>query len=442
MSASVKFNKVFTKKFLKQLYYESVGYRNARGHDNVSNKSFRKTLNENVDVIYRKVRQGTYRFTQYKEKLISKGPEKYPRVISIPSIRDKLTQRALCEILNDLYGTEFSSLRNIVDEVIKTYESNSYSYFIRFDVKDFYPSIVHEILLKTLSKKIKKTEVLNLIKSAISQNTVAKPIKRKPANKKGVPQGLSISNILANIYMMPLDIKHGNNSSYKYFRYVDDIMIFCNKTELESIQQIFTTDTEKLGLKLHPAGEADSKTIIGRTSDTFTYLGYEFNSTKISVQKKSSDKLRNSIISIITSYKHSKTKNLDRLIWTLNLRITGSVFNGKPYGWVFYFRQIKDLSLLKQLDIFVHKQLIRFNIDSQNCIKTFVRTYYEITKRYSKTKYIPNFDRTSSGDKRVILNNIFDEKSELMTKEEVDNLFNMYIYRQLKDLERDLARPS
>ena len=80
-------------------------------------------------------------------------------------------------------------------------------------------------------KIVRKKEILHLLKDAISQATLAKPSGgKKSYQTKGVPQGLSISNILANIYMAPIDCKYSKKSSYKYYRYVDDILILCDCT--------------------------------------------------------------------------------------------------------------------------------------------------------------------------------------------------------------------
>ena len=64
----------------------------------------------------------------------------------------------------------------------------------------------------------------------------------------------------------------------------------------------------------------------GKIGEPFSYLGYTFSGKSVSVRSNSIDKLKSSIAAIFTGYKHSKLKNVDFLLWRLNLRITGCVF--------------------------------------------------------------------------------------------------------------------
>jgi len=90
------------------------------------------------------------------------------------------------------------------------------------DIQNFYPIINHEILLQKLHKLIDNEDALYLVKKAIQQVAIPKGRKNKQneINGKGVPQGIPISNILAQIYLDDLD-----TVNLQYFRYVDDVLI-------------------------------------------------------------------------------------------------------------------------------------------------------------------------------------------------------------------------
>lgn len=442
MSASSTFKHIFTKKYLEELYFSSVRYRAAVGIDRINMKVFERQLKDNTDIIYRKARNGTYIFSQYREKLLSRGASKYPRVISIPTIRDKLTLKALFEVMDIVYESETPFLHKIIKEVSLAVSEELYDGVLRLDVRDFYPSIHHDILLNQIKKRVRKKEILHLLKDSISQATVAKPSGGKRSYQtKGVPQGLSISNVLANIYMTPIDYKYSNKSSYKYFRYVDDILILCDCNATSALRDEITDDCNKLGLNLH--SDDPEKTVSCNLSEGFSYLGYVFKNSHISVRKESADNLRESIINIFTNYKYSKNHDMKLLEWAINMRITGCIFNDTKYGWLFFFSQINDEGLLHSLDHFVKKQLLRFGIDSNKIhIKKFVKAFYEITRNIKNSKYIPNFDLLSTKDKRKILRNVFGLKTKRMTKVDIEYQFNKRIYRIIKDLEKDLARIS
>ena len=70
--------------------------------DKITPKKFDQTLDENIDIILRKVKNNSYSFTRYKMQVSSKGPDKNPRIICIPAMRDKLVAAILNEILIDI----------------------------------------------------------------------------------------------------------------------------------------------------------------------------------------------------------------------------------------------------------------------------------------------------------------------------------------------------
>ena len=143
MSASKHFRKIFTKTNLRELYYSSVRYRSAVGIDSVNRRSFEHRIEENIDVIYRKARTGEYNFSPYREKLILRGRDKLPRVVSIPTIRDKLTLKSLYENLRQIYDDDIPFVHQIIHQISDSLSENIYDGVIKLDIKNFYPSINH-----------------------------------------------------------------------------------------------------------------------------------------------------------------------------------------------------------------------------------------------------------------------------------------------------------
>ncbi|MFT6101015.1 MAG: retron-type reverse transcriptase [Arenicella sp.] len=104
LSVQGQFSKAFSKAELETIFIDNISTSNARGIDNVSAENFEKNLEKKLTTISKKVNQGTYNFTKYKLKLISKGRGKVPRELSIPSIRDRVTLRALCNFLIERFS--------------------------------------------------------------------------------------------------------------------------------------------------------------------------------------------------------------------------------------------------------------------------------------------------------------------------------------------------
>jgi retron-type reverse transcriptase len=89
------FLKYFSKKNIQKVYNESIRNKPSVGIDGKNIDCFDRNLKQEIEIIYRKILQGSYNFSFYKEKLILKGKNKYPRVISIPTIRDKIVEETI-----------------------------------------------------------------------------------------------------------------------------------------------------------------------------------------------------------------------------------------------------------------------------------------------------------------------------------------------------------
>ncbi len=437
------FNKNFSKKNIKKVFEEDIRNKPSVGIDGITITTFEKKLDIEMATINRKVLNKTYNFSFYKEKLISKGREKPPRVISIPTIRDKIVLKLIFNTLSEIFSVELSNeiVHTTIDNVIQDIKSKQYDSFIKLDMENFYPTINHDILLKKIKNKTRKKEFISLLENAIKQETVhrSSPNKSKYQSSKGVPQGLSISSVLASIYLIKLDEINKNGDEYKYYRYVDDILILCNSKDIDKIYRNIEEKAKKLCLTIHPLGKNSNKSDSGSLNDKFYFLGYSYDKDLVSVRDASKNNLYNSIINIFSQYKHSKTQNKKLLYWKLNLKITGCKFEDKKYGWLYFFSQINDEQLLFKLDRFVLNMFKKFEIEyDKKEIKKFVRTYFEILKNRSKTNYIPDFSELSLEEKRSILEDVFNIKGVKDFK--IDYIFSKIIYKNIKEMERDIQR--
>jgi len=202
-----QFESHFSENNLDILHDQFIALSPAVGIDNINHGSFKPVKDEQIKIISRKVLNGKYSFTKYKLKLISKGRNKVPREIAIPTIRDRIALRALCDFLVEHYSKTiaFEMPQTMVKKAKEKITSNTYDEFIKLDVSNFYPSIIHQELKSRLKKKIRNPEIVAFIESAIKTPTVIKSDKNDLESKIGIPQGLSISNILAEIYLINLD---------------------------------------------------------------------------------------------------------------------------------------------------------------------------------------------------------------------------------------------
>lgn len=433
-----QFKKEFEVDNLKEIFSNHVIYSGATGIDNMNQYSFRKHLDSQIKIISRKSIEGKYSFSKYKLKLLTKGRNKAPREISIPTVRDRIALRAICNFLQKRFSDSirFTLPQDIIKDVKEHVLSGRFDSYIKLDVSNFYPSIRHKTLLSQLKKRIREKSILDVINSAITAQTVLISRKDDKPNEIGVPQGLAISNILAAIYLQNIDKFLSELPDVKCYRYVDDILVLCSKNEAQALASIIIKKFHKIGLEIHNPIKSPEKSKIDYLSNGFEYLGYKFTHNRISTRVGSIEKLKASLAGIFTSYKHSKTGSLSILEWRLNLRITGCIFERKCKGWQFFFSEINDEELLHRLDHYVSRLCHRFEVDIKP--KKFVKTFKEISHNKYHTTYIPNFDEYDIKKMKIVLVRYFGFSIINMTDEEIKYHFYKKIGAQVKELEVDI----
>jgi len=445
MPSEIEFRNYFSEMSLHKIYDEHIRFSASSGIDNINQKSFNKIADRQISIASRKILDGSYSFSNYRLKLVSKGRGKSPREISIPTIRDRIVLRALCDLLAQTFqgNLRLELPQNIIKEVKE--EKTKYNAFVKLDIRDFYPTISHHHLRSRLESKIHHKKTLELINKAIQTSTVTS----KSENNKivlGIPQGLSISNILAAIYLQKIDKEISKSNNFQYFRYVDDILILCQFKDSKQLADKLIVDFSKIDLEIYDPTDGSGKSIIGSfKNNDFNYLGYSFKNFgkySVSVREESIAKIKNSLVSIFTSYKYSnsKNKNQDFLLWRLNLRITGCILENKCKGWLFFFAEIDDKSLLHQLDAHVKHLQERFGVDLLP--KKFMRTFHEIKYHKYQTNYIPNFDKYTLKDKQEVLAKVFHQIVDELSTDDIEYRFKKYVTRESRELLEDILNFS
>ena len=449
--AAKQFRTRFSQSGLVETYLSRVSLARAIGLDRVDAKNFSSRLGAEAKLISEKILSGKFQFTKYKEKLISKGAGKFPRVLSIPTIRDRLVHRALCDYLFEVFPEAKPDLpQTKVDLITAAIDSGAHKYFVKIDLKDFYPSIPHDRLLSRLRSRARLPQFVSLVGKAIRTPTVPESntdVAHSP--DRGVPQGLSISNVLAEIYMLGIDRKI-RSVAPAYFRFVDDIVVLTD-SEPEKLCRDICDILRAAKLTPHRIGDAGSKTRVGELGKGFDFLGYSIRPKRISIREGSIRGFEGSLVGVFTEYKHrlraavtpaDKEAYHRRFLWLLNLRITGCIFREKRYGWIFYFSQINDLSVLRRIDNTINLLLKRFKVAIPPRPKRALKSFYE-AKRVDKTAhlYIPNYDAMTPPKMRKFLMEL-GFKVDSLPDLEVLIAFNKVIRRATRRLEEDISHIS
>jgi retron-type reverse transcriptase len=448
---------------LKKAFAEKILDTGIKGLDRLNGRQFNNKLDEHCSNINRKCMSGKYEFTPYAEVLQLKGRGKPPRVIGIPTVRDRLVLNQLKIILSHIFPecvpkVRANTLIHKISREIKHIEESGNSSSTKIfgcDIQKFYDEIDRGILLKTLQKRISSPKLLKLIESAICTPTVPRNYRKRDIAlykaPKGIPQGLAISNILAAIYLLEFDAEI-NQQKIHFYRYVDDILIFGEDSLVDAAKALVETRLSALGLKTHPVGSGKSH--LGQLTEEFAYLGYCFHIPLITVRPATQERFLLSIVGKFSDYIHNKKTRLEHLkfldvaklkeifLLELNERITGAICEKRRYGWISYFSEITDLELLKKMDRLIaafFKRLDDFDNTPPPNLKKITRAYYEM--RYSPMDgYIHNYDiftTTEQKMKFLIERGRLDPSKSSYSEDEIQGIFDAYKARILAELEPD-----
>ena len=382
---------------LKIVYTKIVSKnRSAPGLDSVSSRAFIASLENEIAVIQRKTGNNTFSFTRYHLNLVSKGPNKLPRKICIPTIRDRVVIALISEYLKNTFPKETRRpLANVVvNRVLK--HRNSYQRFFKLDIKTFFATIDHELLFRKLRSRIHDESILSLLQEMFNTDSFDPETRKTDDSRKslhrGIPEGLSCSGLLADIFLSDIDNKYGSIPDIAFFRYVDDILVFTDKESFDSIRKAVTDDIKALGLDIN-----EEKDENGDISETFQYLGYVFNGSEITVRKSSVLKHEEALEKMFRKYgallKQPALAPAEKASLEFEFRnkismlCAGVRVDEKQLGWLSYYHRINDTRLLHRLDWLVGHFQKRFGTELSD-VKRHVRAYYELNRNVKNSRYI------------------------------------------------------
>ena len=272
---------------------------------------FEWNLEENIFKLHRDLKNKMYKHGAYHSFNIS---DPKPRNIHKAQVRDRILHHAIFQVLNPIFEPGFISASFSCREGYGTHKGVQYlqntlrkatqngrvsCFALKCDVKKFFDTIDHDILLAILKKKIKDEDTIWLLKQIVSSFSSNHSLL---GIEKGVPIGNLTSQLFANIYMGELDrfIKRELKVKY-YLRYTDDFLIISEDKEyLEKVlPPIVSFLQEELRLKIH-----EEKTTIQKTSQGVDFLGYVvFNKHKL-VRTKTKKRITKKFKHRIDEHRH------------------------------------------------------------------------------------------------------------------------------------------
>ena len=207
------------------------------------------------------------------------------RVLSIPTIRDRVVQGALKLILEPIFEADFQegsygyrpkrTAHQAVHRVAQAIVENK-TRVLDVDLKSYFDNVRHDILFAKVAARVQDREILHLLKLIV-----------KASGKRGVPQGGVISPLIANLYLNDVDrmlerakqaTRCGCYTYVEYARFADDLVILIDGYRqhawlLRAVRRRLREEFAKLRVEIN---EEKSRIVDLSKGESFGFLGFDF----------------------------------------------------------------------------------------------------------------------------------------------------------------------
>jgi RNA-directed DNA polymerase len=318
-----------------------------QGAPGIDGESFEAIEESGVEEFLKQIREelvsGTYRPSRNRKKEIPKGEGKF-RTLGIPTIRDRVVQGALKLILEPIFEADFQegsygyrpkrTAHQAVERVTRAIVHNK-TRVIDVDLKAYFDTVRHDLLMKKVAERVQDDEVLRLLKLIL-----------KASGQRGVPQGGVISPLLANLYLNEVDkmlerakevTRQGKYTYLEYARFADDLVILVDGyprwewLEKGAYQRLLE-ELAKLDVKVN---QEKTRLVDLTQGESFSFLGFDFRRVKTrrgkwGVRSTPKRKARTALLSKLKEvFRRFQSQPVERVI---------EIINPILRGWVNYFR--------------------------------------------------------------------------------------------------------
>lgn len=316
----------------------------SKGIDDETLLQFSANSEKRLRDIRTQLKNKQFKFSNLKASSVLKR-DGSPRPIQVAAIRDRVVQKAIellirrqlddkYNIFNNPVSYAFIKTEDIKDydsldpetfkgvrgavEKLRSYIADGYTWCIKADIINFFPSIEqNDVLKKFVFPALAPDDSMNkLITAAFKVEIEIRDDVRKIFGNKtdeqfnlgtGLPQGSILSPLFANVYLYDFD-SIMSDSGYIIIRYVDDFIILCKSQEAAKKAHLQAqNELSKLKLKIHELDKKDSKTELIKT-DNITFLGIRIHDNKFYPSEDAFERYREKL-KIAPKYK-TLNKNL------------------------------------------------------------------------------------------------------------------------------------
>lgn len=240
----------------------------AVGVDGQTAAEYEANLESNLESLLNRAKSGRYRAPPVRRVHIPKGSGGATRPIGIPTFEDKVLQRAVVMVLNEVYEQDFSdcsygfrpgrSQHQALESFWKQGMSMKGGFVVEVDVKSFFDAIDHGHLREILNQRVRDGVLLRLIGKWLNAGVLEGGRIERP--ESGTPQGGVISPLLANIFLHEVldawferEVLPRLRGRGFMVRFADDfVMCFEHEREAKAVMDVVAKRFAKYGLTVHP----------------------------------------------------------------------------------------------------------------------------------------------------------------------------------------------
>ena len=279
-----------SKRVVWEAYEKVRANRGAAGVDEVSIQSFEEDLKGNLYKLWNRMSSGSYVPPPVRAVEIPKKAGGV-RTLGVPTVADRVAQTVVAMYLEpevepifhpDSYG--YRPGRSALDAVAACrLHCQRMDWVIDLDIRSFFDSIPHDLLLKAVSKHTDRSWALLYVTRWLKA-----PLQREDGTvverDRGTPQGSAISPLLANLFLHYAFDRWLTREfpDVSFERYADDVVVHCvSKAQAQRVLEAIRVRLAGLGLELHPdktrivyCKDANRRGEHDHTS--FDFLGYTF----------------------------------------------------------------------------------------------------------------------------------------------------------------------
>jgi group II intron reverse transcriptase/maturase len=323
----------------------------ATGVDDMTAAQFETDLENNLSSLWRRFKSGSYFAPPVKRVYIPKEVGGEPiRPIGIPTLEDKILQRAVVMLLAPLYERDFLDCsygfrpgRNAHQALEALWQAimgmGSVCWVLEVDIKSYFDTVKHGYLRDFYKKRVRDGVVNRVLGKWLKAGVMEDGTLRYP--QEGTPQGGVISPLLANIYLHEVldvwfeqEVRPRLRGRAELIRFADDfVIVFSNEGDAHRVCEVLTKRFERFGLTIH-----DTKTRLvdflhpGRRDkkpEVFNFLGFthywgKSRKKKWVVKRKTAKKkLKQAVRRVYEWCKRNRHKSVEEQWRTLSRKLHG-----------------------------------------------------------------------------------------------------------------------